>query len=103
MTELLAILGFEDVDKKGLFWGEENGFFDRSSDLLMWDVPSVVGLDDLIVSDSSRSFQAMGIPPLPKVLYNSLFCCNFISIWLLKNKGNTFFSSFFLFAMFNCL
>ncbi|EXC34703.1 Zinc finger protein CONSTANS-LIKE 13 [Morus notabilis] len=66
VTELLAILGFEDVDKKGLFWAEENGFFDRSSDLLMWDVPSVVGLDDLIVSDSSRSFQAMGIPPLPK-------------------------------------
>lgn len=67
VTELLGILGFEDVDKKAMFWGEEDGFF-GSEDFLIWDVPSsIVALDDMVVSDSSPlGFQALGVPPLPK-------------------------------------
>lgn len=77
VSELLAILGFEGFDKKALLFGDgdgESGGFcgPEIDDFLVWDVPCSVGLDDLIVSDSSRSFQAMGVPPLPKVCMRCL-------------------------------
>ena len=51
----------------------DKGFDDFSDERSnwVWDyTPQVVRLDDLIVdsSDSSHGFQAMGVPPLPKVL-----------------------------------
>ncbi|KAH7517122.1 hypothetical protein FEM48_Zijuj09G0028800 [Ziziphus jujuba var. spinosa] len=81
LTELLTIFGFEDVSKKALLLSEESGvadgfvesgldgsqdFVDGFSDLVLWNTPSVVSLDDLVASNSAHSFQAMGIPPLPK-------------------------------------
>lgn len=68
VSELLNFLGLEDLGKKSLVFGGGNdeGFLD----LLVWETPAVVSLDDLIVSnnsvDSGLSFQAMGVPPLPK-------------------------------------
>ncbi|KAJ9171872.1 hypothetical protein P3X46_015178 [Hevea brasiliensis] len=79
LSELISILGFEDLgDKKPLFLSEENngsvesklddsGFGDGYSDLLIWESPAVVSIDDLIASsDSGLNFQALGVPPLPK-------------------------------------
>lgn len=98
VNELLGILGFENVSKKCLLFGDgddgiaaaaaaaagglgENvsSYSDNEgeniygfSDMLVWETPSVVSLDDLIMSNSSspgHSFQAMGVPPLPKVCF----------------------------------
>lgn len=96
MTDLLGILGFEDVDKKALFWGEEDGFL-GSEDFLIWDVPSsIVALDDMVVSDSSPlGFQALGVPPLPKVLSSSLLCyCFYLQFGCLKSEKVGFFCFF---------
>ncbi|KAM3326300.1 zinc finger protein CONSTANS-LIKE 13 [Capsicum chacoense] len=73
VSELLSLLGFEDLGKKDLSYGGDDvcsgdggggyGF----SDWVIWDTPSVVSLDDLIASsDSGHNFQAVGVPPLPK-------------------------------------
>lgn len=84
LTELLTIVGFEDVSKKDLILSEESGggdgfiesgsdgsqgLVDGFSDFFVWNTPSVVSLDDLIVSNSAHNFQAMGVPPLPKVYF----------------------------------
>ncbi|XP_054790693.1 zinc finger protein CONSTANS-LIKE 13 [Prosopis cineraria] len=81
VTELLTILGFEDLGKKTLFSTEDCGgcgvgdgdglvgseLEEGLSDLLVWDAPAVVSLDDLITSTgSSHNYQAMEVPPLPK-------------------------------------
>ncbi|KAK9067668.1 hypothetical protein SSX86_011779 [Deinandra increscens subsp. villosa] len=72
VTDLLSILGFDDLSKKGLFLIGEGGSGSFGSgdgfpDYLVWDTPSFVSLDDLIVSSGSdHSYQAMGVPPLPK-------------------------------------
>lgn len=89
-AELLGILGFDEVGKKAplLFTDDSasaagNDCDNRGkdaenvygfSDFLVWETPSVVSLDDLIVppsddSSNARAFQAMGVPPLPKVLF----------------------------------
>lgn len=69
VSELLNFLGLEDLGKKSLDLGGGND--EGLLDLLVWETPSIVSLDDLIVSndcaDSGHSFQAMGVPPLPKV------------------------------------
>ncbi|XP_073139794.1 zinc finger protein CONSTANS-LIKE 13 [Henckelia pumila] len=68
VSELLNFLGFEELGKKSLVLGDEND--EGWTDLLVWETPSIVSIDDLIVSndssDSGHSFQAMGVPPLPK-------------------------------------
>ncbi|KAK6164762.1 hypothetical protein DH2020_001626 [Rehmannia glutinosa] len=68
VTEMLGFLGLEDLGKKSLDFGFGND--EELLDLLVWETPSIVSLDDLIVAndcvDSGRSFQAMGVPPLPK-------------------------------------
>ncbi|XP_073040707.1 zinc finger protein CONSTANS-LIKE 13 [Primulina eburnea] len=68
VSELLNILGFEELGKKSLDLGDGND--EEWSDLLVWETPSIVSIDDLIVSndssDSGHRFQAMGVPPLPK-------------------------------------
>lgn len=68
LSELLNFLGLEDLGKKNLVLGDGNN--DGLLDLFVWETPSVVSLDDLIVSnetvDSAHTFQAMGVPPLPK-------------------------------------
>ncbi|XP_027350839.1 zinc finger protein CONSTANS-LIKE 13 [Abrus precatorius] len=73
VTELLTIVGFRDIGKKALLSPEESDGFlgceieGLSSDLFVWDAPSVVSLDDLISSSaSSHNFQAMEVPPMPK-------------------------------------
>lgn len=81
VTELLTILGFEYLGKKDLFSTQDCGgcggggggllgseLEEGLSDLLVWDAPAVVSLDDLITStSSSHNYQAMEVPPLPKV------------------------------------
>ncbi|KAM1058066.1 hypothetical protein ACFX1X_031628 [Malus domestica] len=83
LSELLAFVGFENMDKKALLLSDEGGggggggflgcgvdgfsdLEDGFSDFLVWDTPSVISLDDLIVSNPAYKFQAMGVPPLPK-------------------------------------
>ncbi|XP_016495983.2 zinc finger protein CONSTANS-LIKE 13 [Nicotiana tabacum] len=70
VSELLSILGFEDLGKKALSYGDSvtsDGGGYGFSDWLVWDTPSVVSLDDLIApNDSGHNFQAIGVPPLPK-------------------------------------
>ncbi|KAE8009589.1 hypothetical protein FH972_006018 [Carpinus fangiana] len=70
VSELQAIVGFEEVGHKALFLSDESGGgdgIDGFSDLFVWDPPFVVGIDDLIGStNSSHDFQAMRVPPLPK-------------------------------------
>ncbi|KAL7582296.1 hypothetical protein Lser_V15G41619 [Lactuca serriola] len=74
VTDLLSILGFEDLSKKGLLLcgsceegSDSYGSGDKFPDYLVWDTPSFVSLDDLIVSSGSEhNYQAMGVPPLPK-------------------------------------
>ncbi|KAL2900462.1 Zinc finger protein CONSTANS-LIKE 13 [Bienertia sinuspersici] len=68
----------KDFDAKSLILSEEsdkvfdsfNGLYEENdgfSDLFVWDVPTMVNLDDLIVTtDRSHNFQAMVVPPLPK-------------------------------------
>ena len=97
MTELLGILGFEELGKKSLLVSDapasaalkeaSNTNSSRHdvddaesvyelSDLLVWETPSIVCLDDLIMSSDSssgRSLQAMGVPPLPKVCFSFFF------------------------------
>lgn len=86
VTELLSIMGFQDLGKKELFDSSgvpgktEDGFLgceiEGLSDLFVWDTPSVFSLDDLISSSgSSHNFQAMEVPPLPKVYFVPLFGC----------------------------
>ena len=92
LTELLAFVGFEDLGKKALFSGGEGGVNESAvvddgfSDFLVWDTPSVVNLDDLIVSTAiDHNFQAMGVPPLPKVSTLLLiFLCRLV--WLLSKQ-----------------
>ncbi|KAA8543151.1 hypothetical protein F0562_021354 [Nyssa sinensis] len=76
VTELLTIVGLDDVSNKALFGGDGlvgSGVFgsmdagDGFADLLVWDTPSIFSLDDLIAStDSEHNFQAIGVPPPPK-------------------------------------
>lgn len=81
MSELLGVVGFQDLTKKELLSRGGGGDYlvgsgfegfgsDGCSEFLVWDTPSIVTMDDLIASNSSEhSFQAMGVPPLPKVLF----------------------------------
>lgn len=72
VSELSSILGFEDLDKKALVLSDESAGVDSAAsngfmDMLVWETPSIVSIDDLIVfNDSNHSFQAMGVPPLHK-------------------------------------
>lgn len=76
VSELLSVVGFGDLSKKSLLSSPQgsaaDGFLgceiEGLSDLFVWDAPSIVTIDDLICSSaSSHSFQAMEVPPLPKV------------------------------------
>ncbi|KAI3690014.1 hypothetical protein L2E82_47988 [Cichorium intybus] len=75
VTDLLSILGFENLSKRGLLLGggcdeesDSNGSGEKFPDYFVSDTPSFVSLDDLIVSSGSdHNYQAMGVPPLPKV------------------------------------
>ncbi|KAL1542671.1 zinc finger protein CONSTANS-LIKE 13-like [Salvia divinorum] len=68
VTELLRFLGLQDLGKKKLDLGAGND--DEFLDMLVWETPTVVTLDDLIVAnsydDSAPAFQATGLPPFPK-------------------------------------
>lgn len=87
MSELLGVVGFQDLTKKELLSRGGGGDYlvgsgfegfgsDGCSEFLVWDTPSIVTMDDLIASNSSEhSFQAMGVPPLPKVLFFFLNSC----------------------------
>lgn len=90
MSELLGVVGFQDLTKKELLSRGGGGDYlvgsgfegfgsDGCSEFLVWDTPSIVTMDDLIASNSSEhSFQAMGVPPLPKVLFFLKFLSNFV-------------------------
>ncbi|XP_044493114.1 zinc finger protein CONSTANS-LIKE 13-like [Mangifera indica] len=75
VNEMSTIFGFDDLDNKALFLRDDNNndsntnCFDGDglSDLLVWETPEFVSIDDLIVSsNSAHNFQALDIPPLPK-------------------------------------
>ncbi|XP_061369366.1 zinc finger protein CONSTANS-LIKE 13 [Gastrolobium bilobum] len=77
VTEILTIMGFQDMGKKSLLSSDERGVSgdgflgyaieEGISDLFVWDAPSFVSLDDLISSSaSSHNYHAMEVPPLPK-------------------------------------
>lgn len=83
VNEMFAIIGFDDLDSKALFLNDETrnyGHFDGDDgdgfpDLFAWEIPDFVSLDDLIVSSNAgHNFQAIGVPPLPKV---SIFLFSF--------------------------
>ncbi|KFK37540.1 hypothetical protein AALP_AA4G270300 [Arabis alpina] len=59
VTEFLAIVGLDDLSEKSLF---------PDSELLLWETPEIVSLNDLVASDdgSGHNFRAMDVPPLPK-------------------------------------
>ncbi|KAL8100920.1 zinc finger protein CONSTANS-LIKE 13-like [Apium graveolens] len=60
VTELLASFGIEDL-------GQERKRDCGFDDDLIWDTPSMLGLDDWFVSDGfNHNFVATGIPDLPK-------------------------------------
>ncbi|PIA61628.1 hypothetical protein AQUCO_00300860v1 [Aquilegia coerulea] len=79
-VELCSIFGIEDVKDKcfmncGGGYLEESDLYstppdvgvDGFSDLLVWETPPIFSIDDLIGSnDSTQSFQAIGVPSLPK-------------------------------------
>ncbi|KAG6415332.1 hypothetical protein SASPL_122741 [Salvia splendens] len=68
VSELLGFLGLQDLGEKKLDLGGGND--DEFSDVLVWETPSVVSLNDLIVAndydDSAPAFQATRVPSLPK-------------------------------------
>nr|BAS25703.1 gentian CONSTANS-like13 homolog [Gentiana triflora] len=86
VTELLGILGFEDLGKKELLIGGGGGdsggkveedlggndveYMYGLSEFLDWEPPTVVNLDDVLLfsksSPAQHKFQAMRVPPLPK-------------------------------------
>lgn len=91
VSEISATLGLEDIDakctivdddqsenNKSFFGGLFSGLYQENDEFtdLFWDAPTMVSLDELIVStDKQHSFQAMVVPPLPKV--SLLFLCFF--------------------------
>ncbi|KAJ8749616.1 hypothetical protein K2173_026265 [Erythroxylum novogranatense] len=79
VSELVTVLGLEELGGKktlllgekgdGLLGSEQDGscLADGYPDLLVWESPAVVSLDELIASsDSDHNFQALGVPPFPK-------------------------------------
>ncbi|CAO2839649.1 unnamed protein product [Amaranthus hypochondriacus] len=78
VLDLSAAVGFEDFDAKSCVIGDESDNHgvlfsgleqenDGFSDFFVWDVPTMVSLDDLIVTtDKTHNFQATVVPPLPK-------------------------------------
>ncbi|XP_030552482.1 zinc finger protein CONSTANS-LIKE 13 [Rhodamnia argentea] len=64
--EILGILGVEDLGVKGPSLGGDDGG-GGFSDVLLWETPAFVSLDDLIVpSDGACALRAVDVPPLPK-------------------------------------
>lgn len=86
VSELLSILGFEDLGKKELLCGGDDGAY-GFSDWVIWDAPSVVTLDDLIANnnESRHNYQAIGVPPLPKVI-------SFYSFFILLRPPHIFYN-----------
>lgn len=73
VTELLALVGLDDLTDKALFLPHPGGSSDQTP-------PQIVSLNDLVASDgSSHNYRAMDVPPLPKV-----YCLFYIN----KNKKN---------------
>ncbi|KAJ0110870.1 hypothetical protein Patl1_01082 [Pistacia atlantica] len=101
VNELSTIFGFDDLDNKALFLGDDNSndsnndcfFGDEISDLLVWEPPEFLSIDDLIVrSDSAHNFRALDVPPLPKAMQaNNCYIWNYSlfldSLILLLNQN----------------
>ncbi|KAI6695705.1 hypothetical protein NL676_023415 [Syzygium grande] len=70
--EILGILGVDDLGSKGPpLGGDEDGHGGGGgggfSDVLLWETPAFVSLDDLIVPrDDACALRAVDVPPLPK-------------------------------------
>nr|AIS92910.1 zinc finger protein CONSTANS-LIKE 10 [Lagerstroemia indica] len=63
-SEILGALGFDEI--KGTLLGGEEGV-DGFVDSVLWETPTFVSLDDLIVSSENfGGLQAFDVPPLPK-------------------------------------
>uniref|UniRef100_A0A1J3HKF5 Zinc finger protein CONSTANS-LIKE 13 n=1 Tax=Noccaea caerulescens TaxID=107243 RepID=A0A1J3HKF5_NOCCA len=56
VTELMALVGLHDLTHKPLF--------PYSDDLLLWDTPDIVSVNDMTAS--GHSLRATDVPPLPK-------------------------------------
>ncbi|CAN7006595.1 unnamed protein product, partial [Brassica oleracea var. botrytis] len=60
VTELLALVGLDDLSDKALFLPHPRGGSEQTP-------PQIVSLNDLVASDgSSHNYRAMDVPPLPK-------------------------------------
>ncbi|KAH0924475.1 hypothetical protein BRARA_E00008 [Brassica rapa] len=60
VTELLALVGLDDLTDKALFLPHPGGGSEQTP-------PQIVSLNDLVASDgSSHNYRAMDVPPLPK-------------------------------------
>ncbi|KAG1371007.1 zinc finger protein CONSTANS-LIKE 13 [Cocos nucifera] len=70
VAELVALLGVGgDVKSVVEGTGDDGGGGWLGDEGWMWETPPVFSLDDLIVPTTScHGFQAIGIPPLPKIL-----------------------------------
>ncbi|KAF8015051.1 hypothetical protein BT93_H0749 [Corymbia citriodora subsp. variegata] len=72
--EILGILGVDDLGFKGPPLGGDEGGDDGGggggggfSDVLLWETPAFVSLDDLIVPrEDACALRAVDVPPLPK-------------------------------------
>ncbi|XP_047975536.1 zinc finger protein CONSTANS-LIKE 13-like [Salvia hispanica] len=66
LTDLLRFLGLQDFEKNKSDLGAGNEFLD----MLVWETPTVVTINDLIVAnnydDSAPALQATALPPFPK-------------------------------------
>lgn len=85
VSELLTVFGFEDCGNKSLILdgdgdgagvgGGDDGE-EVFEDMLLWETPEVVSLNDLIASSGTgngHGFQAMVVPSLPKVISLKMF------------------------------
>ncbi|GAB2248607.1 hypothetical protein Droror1_Dr00008489 [Drosera rotundifolia] len=72
--ELAGFVGFEEFDPKGKCCEGEGG--DVVDEFLVWD-PSqrLMSMEELVVAtDLGHNFQALGVPPLPKVKNKNVAC-----------------------------
>lgn len=79
VTDLLTALDFDDFDTKSLLSSDENATAneddeDGFKEFFDWGgYHDFVSLDNLIVpSDASHNYQALHVPPLPKVSFSFL-------------------------------
>ena len=84
VTELLALVGLDDLSDKALFLPHPRGGSEQTP-------PQIVSLNDLVASDgSSHNYRAMDVPPLPKVHIMMLILKKKKKLFLLREMNPLF-------------